>query len=172
MNIRLDAGGVLFICGASRSEDTDQTSKFIPGCIEYVHKLAEDGHTLIVNSFAGKARGVETKKSIRQHLPWILDKNVFVVDDRKKKWIICNEHKLDIMVDDRHNVLETIEENFRQANLPCPILIWLSEEKRKTRFIQVTSSKILYSCLKNLHRQHRYRLDNEINRLKGINLPL
>lgn len=114
--------------------------------------VEEDGHNIVVNSFAGKARGENTKKSIGGNMGWIPIQNIFIVNNRKKKWVICNEQKLHIMVDDRLDVLEAIEENFKIQKLKCPILIWFSNEKTRTRYIQVSSWKQLYSTIRNLHK--------------------
>lgn len=151
MNIGLDAGGVIFIHDRQSVQkgDTSQTEKFMPGCIEYVEKLAQDGHKIFVNSFAGRARGESTRKAISEHMgKWIPDSNVFIVGDRNKKWTVCSEQKLDVMVDDRYDVLQTIEQNFRAAKLPCPILIWFSEEQRKSKYRQVVSWEQFYNGLK------------------------
>jgi hypothetical protein len=148
MNIGLDAGGVIFIHDRTHTRgDTSQTEQFMPGCLEYVEKLAKDGHRIFVNSFAGRARGENTRKAIEQNMKeWIPKENVFVVGDRKDKWIICKEQKLQIMVDDRYDVLQTIDQKFRETGLQPPLLFWFSEEQRRgSKYVQVTTWEELYS---------------------------
>ena len=121
--LALDAGGVLFQKEHERAEDTDQVDRWMPGCIDAVRRIAARGtHRIIVNSFAGKQRGEETRKSIAESLGDTVA-HVFIVKDRDLKWKVCYDTYADVMVDDRFDVLLRIREEYEKRQLVPPRLI-------------------------------------------------
>lgn len=127
MNIGIDAGGVMFVhTDLTIDEDTSSTTNWIEGAIEGMKKLKSHGHRLFLVSFAGKRRGIETKKVIQQTISDCIDeKDMIIVNNRSKKGKVCQELGLDIMIDDHVDVLESVMKTSRKTlcflfgNNPC-----------------------------------------------------
>jgi hypothetical protein len=114
MKIGLDVGGCLFQHDGQENGGREDTSgtQWMPGALEAVAAMAEkDSHTLYVVSFAGKKRGLETVAAFDAHPDfgkWVPPGRVYVVNDRKKKVNVINEHSIEVMVDDRLDILEDV----------------------------------------------------------------
>lgn len=124
--LALDAGGVLFDKDEHRSdEDTSQVDRWMRGCVDAVRRIGARGtHRIVVNSFAGRRRGEETRKSIADQLGDVIPADqVFVVRDRDLKWKVCYDAYADVMVDDRFGVLQTIHQQYLARKLAPPRLI-------------------------------------------------
>ena len=91
----------------------------------------DQNRKVIVNSFAGKKRGADTKKSIYEKFPMV---DVNIVDDKSKKWIVLAKLKQpSIMIDDNEFAWE---EQYRpkaidDCILPDTIKQNLKKELRK-----------------------------------------
>lgn len=111
-NIGIDAGGVLFVNrGEIPSEDTSSTN-FMEDAIKIMRDLKQRGHRLFLISFAGKRVGQETKDALKEHAPdCIMENDMYIVNKRTKKGILCNQLNIDIMIDDRIDVLEKVLED-------------------------------------------------------------
>jgi hypothetical protein len=111
--LALDAGGVMFVHSSEKdcNEDTSQTEDWMPGAVDAIRTL-QTKYTVIVNSFAGKKRGQQTKTKVAEVFPEI---PVFIVKDRDRKWEVLATKNADIMVDDRKEILDTVRTQWLKA---------------------------------------------------------
>jgi len=79
----------------------------MPGCIEALRKLKAEGHTLILISFCGKKRAVATRKYFYKFDEPLFDHYHFV-KKRSFKKDVCAKYGVDIMIDDRLDILKTV----------------------------------------------------------------
>jgi hypothetical protein len=116
MKIGIDCGGVLFITNtkfeSSEKEDTTQTEDWVPGAVAGLRILHEEGYELFVVSFCGKRRAAETRQKLLEVRDLIPPENVFIVKDKFKKGQVCREHRLEMLIDDRLDVLEAAGQHF------------------------------------------------------------
>jgi uncharacterized HAD superfamily protein len=77
----------------------------IPGCKEALTALRAAGHELILVSFCGAKRAGITKAYLKEQ--GLFDKLVFV-KNRKYKASVCKFFGIDILIDDRLDVLQSI----------------------------------------------------------------
>jgi len=109
LNIGIDAGGVMFIHIERKNNEDTSTTNWMDSALVSMQKLKSMGHRLFLISFAGKKTGEETKRVIQQDASGIINnEDMFIVKDRKKKGIVCKEQKIDIMIDDRADVLLSV----------------------------------------------------------------
>lgn len=105
LKIGIDRGGVV------RSQKDDPDIKLqdfdVPGAIESLRKLAQM-HDLYLVSYSGEKRAIETTKYIDQTLPNVF-RNTFFVKENSYKHNICKLMELDVMIDDRIEVLNMIK---------------------------------------------------------------
>lgn len=103
MNLRIgvDYGGV---CSAS-AEHCDSEQIDVPGCLETLRLMKQNGHYLVLISFCGAKRA----KATREYLETlnVFDKMYFVKNKLFKNQI-CQYEGIDVMIDDRIDVLNTI----------------------------------------------------------------
>ncbi len=133
LRIALDAGGVIFSHSHSEDnkEDTSQVTNWMNGAIDTIRALSKEGHTLFVNSFAGKATGQATTKEILDKLGDVFTpERIVIVKNRNLKYKPCIDLKIDVMVDDREDVLDSISQECLKRNLPCPRLILFNSTPR------------------------------------------
>jgi 5'(3')-deoxyribonucleotidase len=125
--LALDAGGVLFT-------HSSHHTAWKPGCLEALEELSKV-YDIYVISFAGHQRGLETRNAIFQDAKnWLPDDHIHIVDDRKKKGPLCAELKIQMMVDDRLDVLNTVH----QTTPHCKLYHFdvTGRTKNKPRYIQ------------------------------------
>lgn len=103
----IDFGGVLSI---HDSPDTGKEHRSVainmPYALETLRKLKSDGHRLVLVSFAGKSRSIETMASIEETCPDVFD-CIYFVKDKAHKLAICQYEGCDVMIDDREDILES-----------------------------------------------------------------
>ena len=115
MNIGIDFGGVLSMKDKEGTEDKQEglvqvqehknTCIDMPGAIEALHQLKAQGHNLILISFCGKKRALETKQSLEDSgLAALFSALVFVKKPHLKK-DICEQYQCRYMIDDRADIL-------------------------------------------------------------------
>ena len=106
LRIGIDLGGVCSI-HARDYEGTGEMKEIInmPGCVEALQQLRKDGHTLVLVSFCGKSRAEQTKKIPEMKL----FHEVYFVRDRKYKNQVCHHRALDVLIDDRVDILDTLQ---------------------------------------------------------------
>lgn len=114
LNIGVDFGGV---CSA-QAEKYESRAKYTPNekekeiinienCVEVLRELRKQGHKLYLVSFCGHTRAIDTRQKLNENYPGLFDA-LYFVKDRKYKQSICAFLGLDVMIDDRLDVLETI----------------------------------------------------------------
>jgi hypothetical protein len=107
LNIGVDYGGV---CSIS-AENYEDSKKLIneeinmPGCREALKKLKSLGHKLVLVSFCGARRARQTREYLA---PLGLFDELVFVKNRDHKTKICKFYGLDVMIDDRLDILETV----------------------------------------------------------------
>ena len=115
--IGVDFGGVLSQHDsrvAHHDPSHVNTAIDMPGAIQHLLALKQDGHLLFLISFCGKSRAIETKASLeRESLPdgqplASLFQQIFFVKDRKYKKQICEYLNCHFMIDDRADILDHI----------------------------------------------------------------
>lgn len=113
MIIGIDFGGVLSIHDSKRSSleigDHINTVIDMPNAMEVLTKLKEAGHTLYLISFCGKNRAIETKESLKEFSDIFEDQ--FYTKNREYKGFICNYLECDVMIDDRQDVLDSVNKD-------------------------------------------------------------
>ena len=109
LSIGVDMGGVCSSKSRVYEETDGEIKKLIdvPDCLKYLNKLKDDGHELVLVSFCGKRRARETRLKLLEEYKGLFDK-IFFVKDKKKKGMVCDYNKLDVMIDDRLDVLSCI----------------------------------------------------------------
>jgi hypothetical protein len=121
MKIGIDYGGV---CSAhsdfyESKEYTEEVGVNIPDCVDVLKKLKELGHELILVSFCGAKRAKETNEYLNKLQ--LFDKMYFV-KKRDYKDAICRYEGIDVMIDDRLDILQTIKNTdtlwFKYENHP------------------------------------------------------
>lgn len=125
--INVDFGGVLSQHdGANAARGHVSTEVNMPGAVDGLTLLKEQGHKLVLNSFCGKARAQKTKLAINKQLPDIFHR-VYFVKDRNFKGSITKATGADVMIDDRLDVLESIS----KLDPTCPLLLWFTDKNGK-----------------------------------------
>ncbi len=113
LTIGIDYGGVCSKHDAN-NEDKYEDDNFVgevginvPDCLEILRYLKSLGHTLILISYCGVKRANETKKYFRtlQNNPF---SELFFVKKRAYKKEICAYRGVDVMIDNRLDILATI----------------------------------------------------------------
>lgn len=107
LRIGIDFGGVLTPKGEQYETNKNVVSQMdMPGCIPALQQLKKDGHYLVLISFCGPKRANSTRMQIP--LKTYFDEFYFV-KNRKYKNDICKARALDVMIDDREDILNTLE---------------------------------------------------------------
>ncbi len=106
LKIGIDYGGVCSIYSDTYEEKSKTDEEInVPGCIEALKKLKELGHKLILVSFCGSKRARKTRSYLTKLQ---LFDNMYFVKKRSFKKDICNHEGLDLLIDDRLDILQTI----------------------------------------------------------------
>ena len=108
--IGVDYGGV---CSAAsdryETEPTDlsvENGINVPDCLETLHLLKSQGHRLVLISFCGKQRSISTRKYFYKiDNPFT---ELYFVRKRDYKTHVCKKLQVDVMIDDRLDILMTI----------------------------------------------------------------
>ena len=107
LRIGIDFGNVL----TREGHDEDEKEKGIPvmnmpGCQDALKLLKSQGHYLVLISFCGRNRADST----RRHLP-LQDyfDEVYFVKHRDYKAHICKARAIDVLIDDRRDILDTLD---------------------------------------------------------------
>lgn len=87
--------------------DNNEYGINVPDCLPTLQRLKNDGHILYLISFCGNNRAVQTKRYF-DSLPNNPFAGLFFVKNRDYKNYICRHLGLDVMIDDRNDVLCTI----------------------------------------------------------------
>ena len=103
MNLRIgvDYGGV---CSAS-AEHCDSEQIDVPGCLETLRLMKQNGHYLVLISFCGAKRAKATREYLE---PLNVFDKMYFVKNKLFKNQICQYEGIDVMIDDRQDVLNTI----------------------------------------------------------------
>jgi len=115
MRIGIDCGGVLFPTNTKfegGGEDTTQTEEWMPGALQSLDTLRKLGHELFVVSFCGKRRALETREKLLEVKDVIPPEHVFIVKDKLKKGTVCRNEGIQVLIDDRQDVLRAAKKNF------------------------------------------------------------
>lgn len=108
LKIAVDFGGVCSV-HSERYETKEEGIEGInvPGCIETLTALKAAGHKLILLSFCGARRAKNTRDYLTEKHTGLFDELIFV-KDRKYKSVICNRYGIDVLIDDRQDILSTV----------------------------------------------------------------
>lgn len=113
MIIGIDFGGVLSIHDNKRNSseigDHINTTIDMPNAIEVLTKLKDDGHSLYLISFCGRNRAIETNESLKEYSH--LFEGQFYTKNREYKGFVCNYLECDVMIDDRQDVLDSVNKD-------------------------------------------------------------
>jgi hypothetical protein len=123
LRIGVDFGGVCSI----NSEKYENESRVgvhetinVPGCVEALRQLRQLGHSLFLVSFCGAKRAETTAKFLITKHPELFER-AFFVKKRSYKDNVCLALGLDVMIDDRVDILQTITKSQT---------IWFSNEEK------------------------------------------
>ncbi len=111
LKIGVDYGGVCSMHDAKHEDETfsGEVGINIDGCLTALHQLKAMGHTLVLVSFCGARRARETRK----YFATLGDQNPFsdmyFVKKRGYKGDVCKKLGLDMLIDDRLDILQNIK---------------------------------------------------------------
>ena len=110
LKIGVDMGGVCSSKSAIYEDDTKEMKTLIdvPDCLKYLEQLNKDGHELYLVSFCGRRRANETRRELNNTYKGLF-KEMYFVKDKKYKKDICQYRNLDTMIDDRTDILGSID---------------------------------------------------------------
>lgn len=106
LRIGIDIGGV---CTTDNAYDADSKDELVlaDGCLEVLTELKKQGHHLVIVSFCGRKRAENNR---RQSLIKYFD-DAFFVKKRPYKAIVCKNQGLDLLIDDRSDILARLDEH-------------------------------------------------------------
>jgi hypothetical protein len=123
MKIGIDVGGVLVEKDdrdtSGGAEDTKMVSgsvTWVEGALETAKKLSEK-HELYIISFCGKKRELETINELRNAkvYEYIPESRWFFCRDRKHKPKIMIDNNVEVLVDDRYDIVENCRKSGKRA---------------------------------------------------------
>jgi hypothetical protein len=123
LTIAIDFGGVLSTHdrgGNNSGAEHANVAINIEGALEGLKSLKQAGHKLILNSFCGKRRAIETAKSINELAPGLFDQLFFVKSKDFKKHV-CTHVGADVLIDDTMSILVDVAKNEKQPKQWPPI---------------------------------------------------
>ena len=97
MRIGIDFGGVL--CDLESKENIISMT----GAIEALKFLRERGHTLVLVSFCGRKRALETLPVVKPYFD-----EIYFVKKPTLKQIVCQNRCLNVLIDDRSDIIASI----------------------------------------------------------------
>jgi len=129
LRIGVDFGGVLSVHDGANTDGSEHRATLInmPDAIESLRLLKDLGHKLYLNSFCGKARAIETKKSLDENVPDLFD-GIYFVKSKKFKGDVTKYLGCDVMIDDTLDILM----NIHQYNT-CPNKIWFKGDPSRNQ---------------------------------------
>lgn len=81
----------------------------IENCAEVLREIIAAGHKIALISFCGKTRAKVTRKALSTHYPDIFNvANMWFVKKRRDKNALCKFLGLDLMIDDKLSIVESI----------------------------------------------------------------
>lgn len=118
--IAVDFGGVMSIHDRGAGHEHVKTEINMPHCIESLRHLAQHNDLVLV-SFCGYNRALETKKAVDTTIPGVFKRLIFV-KDKTKKGLVCAAIGAGFMIDDSDRVLSFVKR-------PCqPVLFTKPED--------------------------------------------
>jgi hypothetical protein len=102
-SLAIDAGGVLFL-KTERSEPSEP----MEGAKEGLIALRKLGFELILVSFCGRKKAIQTKEDINLHFQGLLDKQYYN-KNRLEKSAICQYLGVEALIDDTKEILDVFE---------------------------------------------------------------
>ena len=111
LKIGIDIGGVCSSHASGYEDDLKSSSTIldIDGCLETLYKLVRMGHHIYIVSFCGAKRAVETQGTLINMYPELFTtKNLFFVKKKTYKDLICQHLGLDVMIDDRIDIINSL----------------------------------------------------------------
>jgi hypothetical protein len=106
LKIGVDFGGVLHQKEPRGKRGNKKQEMNMPGCIESLLALKQQGHQLFLISYCGPNH----THSSRRSLPLSQYFNgVYFVKHRSYKTTLCRHLGLDVLIDDRRDILDTLE---------------------------------------------------------------
>jgi hypothetical protein len=110
LRIGVDMGGVCIHKSEkyeSNSADFDGSLN-MKGCVKALTALKDAGHYIVLVSYCGAHRAHKTQLMLNEEYPNLFDEIMFVKKRYYKK-IICKAMALDILIDDRLDILRTLD---------------------------------------------------------------
>ena len=110
LTIGIDYGGVCSMNDAKHEDNTfsGEVGINVENCMESLKELKTQGHKLVLKSFCGGHRARERQQYFFK-LPENPFPDVFFVKKRPSKQKICEFVGADVMIDDRLDILEVIQ---------------------------------------------------------------
>jgi hypothetical protein len=139
LRIGVDMGGV---CVHKGQEYEDDRAKFhrvmdMPNCVEILRLLKAKGHYIVLVSFCGRSRATDTSKSLRKPNHTDLFDEMYFVKNKSFKDAIAKHLALDVMIDDRWDILENMHTVYRlhfTADVPAKKMPQKKRWKKNERF--------------------------------------
>lgn len=109
LRIGVDMGGVCVHKAATYENDAVEfkDSLNMEGCVDALRLLSDAGHTIVLVSFCGRRRANDTRDMLKREYPKLFDE-VYFVKSTKFKHAIAESRGLDVMIDDRLDVLKSM----------------------------------------------------------------
>jgi hypothetical protein len=114
MSLRLgiDFGGVCSRDSEKYETDSkDDQDINVPGCTKALEELKRQGHYLVLVSFCGKNRADTTRRS--KAMGYFHE--VYFVKKRPSKSQVCHALGLDVLIDDRSDILAVLQKDKRKT---------------------------------------------------------
>lgn len=105
LRIGIDLGNVCMTGGDHYGQADGTSALNVPDCIESLRTLRDAGHHLYIISWCGARRATATMPIVAS---LGLFDGVYFVRDRRYKDMVCQRLGIDVMIDDRMDVLQSI----------------------------------------------------------------
>jgi len=141
LRIGVDMGGVC-VHKAKDYENSDNDfdgTINMEGCVEAIRKLRAEGHYIVLVSFCGYARAVDTNERLKKDYSDLFDE-VWFVKKRHFKHNIAVKRGLDVMIDDNMDILikmSTVHRIHFTADVPDCQLDKLEDAHRAKNWTEV-----------------------------------
>ena len=163
-NIGIDFGGVLSVHDGGNTEHKN-TCINMPNAKESLEQMKNNGHNLSIVSFCGRSRANETFASLKENELDTMFHSQYYVKKRDSKSGICLYKGIQIMIDDRTEILDDIS-----ANGPDGIItIWFgSKESHPVHKSAKDWTEVLEIIDK--IKSEKIKINNEIIPVPSINI--
>lgn len=113
LRIGIDFGGVCSVDSDNYEDDTKghKESINVPGCVEALKELKRQGHQLVLVSFCGRKRAESNRRS--DSIGYFHE--AYFVKKRPYKSQVCHDRGLDILIDDRADILAVLQKDKRKT---------------------------------------------------------